>query len=234
MRWVRKFFGSSAYGYRLSLTILSASAGIWAVKLFCLDLLPEAFPGAAKLGQIVESLCANLIAASVFFVIVSLRLEGRSQAILRPYIKKHSDRLVGDATALLTELSRASGVQLNFENVTQQELSSALASINVATTHPNLVMGSLTQRANWIQYFDYQRRRSQGTVRRLLIQARFLEPHHIRLITEIDETSFFRMVELYVNLPSGHFSNLQCVSDTIFEYILAARSLDQYGQAEFS
>jgi hypothetical protein len=216
----------------VALLVGSTSLILWIIKLLVLNRIAEIFPGAAALGDIVESLFGNTIAACLFFLVFSHLPEQRARRRMRPFIQKYSDRIVGDAVSILEEFGRASGMSLDFQTVDEVTLKAALNTVST-TSHPNMVQGVANTPVSWDQYLVHQRGRSRDWIRRLLDQGRFLDADHAAMLADIDANNFFWIIDMY-GMIVARGATLGWLDTPVWEYLLLVRSLEAYNKAELA
>lgn len=217
-------FLKSASGPASALTIISVTLLLF--KMLYLNKFPAIFPGAYELGVIVEAVLASVIASYIFYLIVVHTKEVSDKDTIRPYVTKHSQRLVNNCNDLIDQFSKLARVKLDTKALDSQELEKALSKISPRGQAP-LVFHSGAY-ANWIEYIKYSLERSSDTIRKLFDKIIFLDAELVSILTEIDDCDFIAMMS---HIPSAeHFRNtgLEFLSGSMLRYVQACQKLEAY------
>lgn len=99
------------------------------VKVLVFNRVPALFYGAHELGLIVEPILASIVASYVLYLIVVHLKEQSDKATIRPYIAKHTTRVVGDCQSQLTEISRVTGTEISLANASKELITDAFKKI---------------------------------------------------------------------------------------------------------
>lgn len=209
--------------------VLAAAAAIaLLVKIFVCNKLPEAFEGAYELGIVIEGLLASIIASYIFYLFV-VHLKTRSdQAVLYPYLSKHSNRIVGECVGQLAEISKTSGVTLNLPQLSEESVRLALGKIPPYSQAP-LIIDQAGTYANWFQYFVFHNNRTKDSIRKLFDQLPFLEATHIRLISAIDDCPHFYGLDAVRGFKVRN-PDLSTWASAFYGYCALCRELQSYNQ----
>lgn len=207
---------------------LAASAAILLlVKILVLNRYPEKFFRAYELGVIAEAVLASVVASYVFYLLVVHSKEQADRDILRPYVEKHSKRVVGDCISQLREISKTSGIALDFSRVSEAEVSAAFSKIAPYSQAPLLLSAQSKQHANWFQYLLHHEARSKGSIRKLLDQLPFLDTKLVGIITAIDDCSHFSGMSILVGVQVSN-PDLSVWAKTFHEYCVLCRQLNSH------
>jgi len=207
--------------------LLAAAAVILLLlKVFWLNGYAAPFRGLYDLGLLVEAILASVAASYVFYLIVVHIKEQSDRDVLRPYVEKHSIRVVGDCIAQLQGISKASGVELDLTKLSEARVLDALSAIPPYSQAPLLISAQPMQHANWFQYFAHFEQRSKGSIRKLLDQLRFLEASFVANIADIDDCTHFSLVAFMQARPVGN-PDLSAWAKPFYEYCVLCRRLDE-------
>lgn len=205
---------------------LSASAGLL-LKVLVLNRFPEKFFGAYQLGLIVEAVLASVVASYVFYLLVVHSKETSDRIVLRPYIERHCKRVVGDCLMQLSEVSKASGVPLDLNALTEVDVNSAFSSIAPSSKAPLLLSAQTNQYANWFQYFLHHENRSKGSIRKLLDQLPFLDAKMVSILTAIGDCSHFYIMSVLMNMQASN-PDLSAWAKTFYDYCVMCKQLNSH------
>lgn len=207
---------------------LAISAGfLLLVKILLLNRFPGWFFGAYELGIIVEAVLASVLASYVFYLLVVRVKEESDRDVLRPYLEKHSRRIVGECISQVREISKASGITLDFTTVTASDVKSAFSAIAPYSPAPLVVSAQPLQHANWLQYFEFHNERSKASIRKLFDQLPFLDPVHVSVLTDIDDCAHFAQMRAVSNQQIRN-TDLSVFSGCFHEYCVLCQGLNKH------
>lgn len=208
-------------------TLAAGATAALLVKILLLNRYREQFFGAYELGVITESVLASVVASYVFYLLVVHVKEQSDRDVLRPYVEKHSKRVVGDCLSQINEISKASGVSLNFSTLSEADVSAAFSKIAPYSQAPLILSAQSNQYANWFQYFIHHEARSKGSIRKLLDQLPFLDAILVSILTSIDDCSHFSGMSFLLNVQVSN-PNLSTWAKSFYEYCLLCRQLNSH------
>lgn len=195
-------------------------------KILVLNRFPSLFNGAFELGLITEAILASVIASYLFYIVVIHVKEHSDRAILQPYIEKHATRVIGDCKAQIDSISQASGIPIIFGSLVKSDLSLALSKIAPYSNAPLLIVFP-SQYANWLQYFNHYKKRTTGSIRKLLDQLPYLDAKMVSIITLIDDCTFFAMLPS-LNAHQINNTDLRILAGSFEEYCDTCRDLNAH------
>lgn len=219
-------------GSREANALVTLAISALLLKILLLNRYPPLFRGAYELGVIVESVLASVIASYVFYLIVVHVKEYSDREALRPYVEKHAKALVRICTTQISDVAKASSMTLDFYTLTEADVLAAFSKIDPYSDAPLIISVQTLQRANWFQYFNNHKARSNESARKLFVQLPFLEAKIVSDITAIDDCAHFSTVELLSSITTGN-KDLSAFSSSFFEYCQFCKklylSLAQFG-----
>lgn len=207
--------------------LAAGAAVLLLVKILLLNRLPSIFVGAYDLGVIVEAVLASVVASYVFYLLVVHVKEQSDREVLRPYVEKHTKRVIGDCISQINEISKASAVALDFNTLSETDVFSAFSKIAPYSQAPLLISAQSNQYANWFQYFIHHENRSKGSIRKLLDQLPFLDATHVSSLTAIDDCSHFAGLSFLLNINVNN-PDLTAWAKSFYEYCLLCRELNSH------
>ncbi|WP_247263147.1 MULTISPECIES: hypothetical protein [Pseudomonas] len=205
------------------LAVLATAALLF--KIFVLNRYSAPFFGVYEFGVIVEAVLASVVASYVFYLLVVHVKESSDREILRPYVEKHSKRLIGECLAQVSDIAKKTGVDLDFLNFTKLDVSSAFSNISPYSQAPLIISTQSMQYANWLQYFNEHKSRSDESIRKLLDQLPFLDASLVSIITAIDDCIHFSTLRFLTNIEIRN-EDLSSFSEAFFDYCLLCRQLN--------
>jgi len=193
---------------------------------FFLSQIPEKIPGGNKFGSIFYKICFAFVTSYIFyFVNVHLKKKDDKKN-LSPYLAKKSIFIFGRLKGLIPEISKASGITFNTTYPTREELLEACKRIP-----PNSAAPMLTSPANihltWTQYLNYHRSEVTGAIQKMFALMPHLESKHIKILSDIDECFFFKMLIAFESIPTSN-ADLEYLHDSFFKYTLLIKELESY------
>jgi hypothetical protein len=194
-------------------------------KIFVFNRIPEIVLGAHELGILFDAILTSVVASYIFYLLVVHLKEQSDKGTVRPYIAKHAKRIVGDCEALLSELSKKSGTQVELIT-TKDKIESALKKIAPHSNAP-LMISNLGRNANWPEFFSYRNTRTKESCRKLLDQLPLLDAQLIGLVAAIDDCSFFIQVQMFLGTQFNN-SDMTFFTSSLHGYTDLCAKLDAF------
>ena len=202
------------------------------IKIFIFNRMPEISPGGYEFGVLSDAILTSVVASYIFYLFVVHLKDQKDKITVRPYIEKHAKRIVGDCQAILTEISKKSGIQLDL-NSTENTVDDAFKKINPNSQSP-LLFSDLNRYANWSEFISYRNRRSKSSCKKLLDHLLYLDSKLASLVANIDDCSLFIQVEMFINNMSSN-QDMTFYTSTFHKYIEYSLNLNTYIESkEFS
>jgi len=201
------------------------------VKIFVLNKIAEPFSGAYEAGVVAEAVLASIVASYVFYLLVVHLSQIKDREQIEPFVKKHLTRMVGDAYAVLADISKTSGTQLSLASLTAEDLHNALSKIQVGSESPLLISPQM-RKASWIEFFSYRASRTKTSAQKLLHHVTLISAKRIRLIVDIDDCSYFNQLEQMTGVNIRADSDLTFIGSGQFKYFQLCQELRTLEQME--
>nr|NJM03988.1 hypothetical protein [Desulfobacula sp.] len=209
------------------LNLLAASTiSLLAAKIFYFNNLPEIYKGAHDVGLVVEGLLGSILASYIFYLIVVHVKETKDRNLIYPHIKRWASIIVGTCSSQLSDISKATGVQLNLSNITQNQIVQAMNILNPHNQAP-LIIGFPQNYANWLQYLQYNINRTKSYIAKIMSQMIYIDSELVSLITAIEETTYFYVITQAFQYPMRN-TNMNFVAKNFFEYCQRCLQLKAY------
>jgi len=212
--------------------LLAGSISALLVKVLWLDRYPALFVGAYELGLIIEAVLISIPASYVFYFIVVHLKEVSDRSAIYPYAAKHVSRIVGTCCSQLAEVGNASGCSLALATADKATITAAFENIHPYSDAP-AILSPGNARANWFQYFDYHRRRSQDSIAKVMAQLIYLDARLVALLSAIDDCSHFTQLDIVANVKLNN-TDLTAWASTFAAYCYKCKELDAYREAHLS
>lgn len=200
--------------------------------IICIDFwlknIPELFNGGAKIGEIVEKLCLSYISAFVFYFLVVHIKAQKDKSNIYNYVTKKVYMVIGCCWGLLNELSKAANITLVDKYPTDEELTTICKSINPNSPAPLLLSATSNTYANWVQYFDYYKQRSNGATEKVFLKMPFLDTKLVNILAKIEDCSHFNFLRAIINTMPIRNTDLTSFQKTFSDYIKLIKELEEY------
>lgn len=193
---------------------------------FWLKNIPEFFNGGAKIGDIIYKLCLSYISAFIFYFLVVHIKAQKDKANLYQYVEKKVYMVIGSCWGLITELAKAANITVSDKYPTSDELEIICKNINPKSNAPLLLI-NINRYANWIEYFDHQKQRSNDATEKIFLKMPFLDTKLVNILAKIEDCSQFMMLKHILVMP---FSNTDLTSfqKSLADYFNLVKELEKY------
>jgi Predicted nucleotide-binding protein containing TIR-like domain len=154
----------------------------------------------------------------------------RSDPILAMIYPK-TQNVIGQAEGMLQAMIQETRKQLDPKLITKDELEIVCSSIHPYEQAPLTINLNPITYANWIQYLQYWRVRSQNFTSEILIFSNFLSREHVALLAAIEQCYYFKMLSQIANssVPITN-KNLEILANPMWKYIEAIKNLREYAE----
>lgn len=167
---------------------------IWVVKVLYLNEISTPYAYFSKIGIIIESLCASIVASYIFYLFVIHVKEENDKEIINPYIQQKIKSVINDCKIQLELLSEATSVSLQIETLTEDEIKKAFEMVSLNDNLPippyyefSIGLTSLT----WLQFMNSRRICTSNTISKILTHAIHLDAKLIKCLVDIDDCPHF-------------------------------------------
>ena len=214
---------------RSELLILFVVAFLTLVLIdFLLINIPEVFAGGSKIGQIIYRLCLSYISAFIFYFLVVHVKNQKDKENLYSYIAKKVRMVIGAAKAVAGAMAKEASVELSGDFPTKSELSKICKAVNPKGKAP-MLFGGIGNHANWLQYLDTFKRRSNEATEKVFLKMQFLDSRLVNHLASIEDCTHFAFLSQIQNLPITN-TDLCAFESSILEYFQLVENLDEYYQ----
>jgi len=193
------------------------------VKIMWLNKIQEKFDGAHELGLIVEAVLLSFVASYVFYLVVVQLKEMNDKKVIYPLILKWSNIVVGSCSGQLNEISKASGISLELENITKEMVSEAFKKVDPNGQAPLLLVYPNIY-ANWLQYMIYHEQRTKEYADKVISQMLYVESQFISKVVEVEDCSHFKHVKSIGSGPINN-ANMSFMAGLFYDYCMLCREL---------
>lgn len=197
-------------------------------KIFVLNEKLELFQGMHEAGLVIESILGSIISSYVFYLIAIQLKQNNDRKMVRPHINKWAQNIIRDCKIQIKDISSASGIEADFDNITENKLGDIFLEIN-PTSSCQRHIHKLGPNADWINFFYYYRVQAQTNIQKIFSQIIYIDEGIIPLLNELEENNHFFFIDPaqsdILKTPSGYFSPA-----SFFDYYTKCKNLDSYLQ----
>lgn len=195
--------------------------------------IPEIFKGGYKLGQIIYKLCMSYISAFIFYFLVVHIKQQKDKENLYSYVAQKVNMIIGCAWGLISAVSNASNITLTEKYPSKEELDIICTCINPNANTP-LLLGRLGNYANWMQYFDYQKIRSNDATEKIFKKMPFLETELVNILSKIEDNPHFMILgHIIHNMPYKN-QDITAFQSCLSSYFELIKDLENYADKKLS
>lgn len=200
---------------------------------FILSDIPELFPKASIIGNVVLKLCYSYISALIFYFLV---VHFKRQNEKRNYYKvldRNLNVLLDQGISLSNTLKKISQEEV-FDNMKLEDLKSVLQKIDPNTDFPNFI-DILIGRINWFKYLLFQSQTAQKEIDLIFKNSMLIEAELISLLNELYKCHLFTQIYMFSSGKFGNKSldNFESIFQNYFERLdniqkYKAKEIDKY------
>lgn len=216
----------------LGFLFIGAILTICLIDFWLID-IPERFKGGFKFGQIIYKLSMSYTSAFIFYFLVVHIKQQKDKENLYSYVAKKVYIVIGSAWGLISEISRASNITLAAKYPSKEELDVICKSINPNANAP-LLLGRSGNYANWIQYLDYSKKRSNDATEKIFKKMPFLETELVNVLAKIEDNSHFMVLGHLVNSMPIKNQDITAFQSNISAYFELIKELEKYADKKLA
>jgi hypothetical protein len=171
-------------------------------------------------------LAVSYLPAYLVYLFVDYLPKQRDLSRLSVFIANQTAMVIGDGQYIFTELSKAAN-QMDISVPSAQDFNNICININPNDNAPLLKHFPPPIYANWIEFLQMRKARSERDIDLLLRYMPYLDAEHIRLLTEINGSVLFVMLDSINQHPIKN-NDLSFLSQPLFGYYSLTRELANY------
>jgi hypothetical protein len=201
------------------------------ITIFIIDFwlinIPEIFKGGAILGKIFYKLSFSYVSAFIFYFLVVHLKNQNDKKNLYSYVAQLTIRIIEEAKGMLNKLSESSNITLESNYPSKSELNKICSKINPNNQAP-LLLNRNGEYANWIQFFEYHKIRSNEASNKILSKLQFLDSELVTKLAKIEDCGHFYLVSNLVKILPIKCDNLIILETDLFSYFEMIKDLEYY------
>lgn len=194
---------------------------------------PLYYDGGEKFWQLVDRLCLAYISAYIFYVLVVHIKAEKDKLNLRGYIDNKVIGIIRICWGLIDELTKTTGIKIKDRYPDDTELTCILKKLNPNGKAP-LLLDRLDNYANWVQYLDYCKRRTNDAIQKMFVNMPFLETEFVNHLVSIEDCIHYKVMNhLIFTMPIGN-SDMTAFKSEIKDYFDLISKLQKYSEKKLS
>ena len=197
-----------------------------------LNSIPELVSWGSEFGEVYFKICLSIISSYVFYFIVVHVKSVQDKENIGVFVSGKVRNVIGDYKSQINELKKAANNTSESEYLEKGEIESIFKSINPKSQAP-LLLGGLGNYANWLQYLDYHKSRSQGFIQKVFIKMPFLETELVSLLAKIDDCTHFMVLGHTANRQLNN-TDMEAWASGFYDYALLCKELENYHEKHLS
>lgn len=218
---------------RLNIGLLVSFSCITIVE-FIYDKTPELFIGGAKLGEIISNLSLAFIASYMFYVVVVHFKYIKDKEHLDPYIALKSKQVVGSILELtgtiIWKAQDEKDSEIKYPN--KLELEEITKNVHFKDLAPEAYRRSHQNINTMWDFTNHWKGLCEERLKDILTLSLFLESEHIKLLLNIQESSFYSIINFFEEVElDNEFSS---ISNSLYKLLQSTKKLEEYNDLYFS
>lgn len=197
-----------------------------------LNSTPEIVSWGSEFGEIYFKTCLSIISSYVFYFIVVHVKSVQDKENIGMFVSGKVLNVIGGYKSQIRELKKAANSSSEAEYLEKNEIDEIFRSINPNNQAP-LLIGQVDNHANWLQYLDFHKSRSQGCIQKIFVKMPFLETELVSLLAKIDDCAHFMVVEHTANRQNTN-TDMEPWASTFYDYSLLCKELESYYKKHLS
>lgn len=188
--------------------------------------LRELFEGGVELWNLAYKLSLALIGSYIFYFVVVHSKRQQDRENLLPFLQRQTNLITADARSLIYALKEQSGCEFAGDYPNLDDTKTMCAKISRHDVAPLLIDIAGTK-ANWIQYLQHSRSRTEKALPRIYDTVFFLDSDYLKLLTNVENCRYFTALDHIVGMPLTNGS-LSFLAESLHDYFQHARGLEEY------
>lgn len=205
--------------------LAGVSLALLIFKFLVLNRFAAPAVGLYDLGVLFEAILASVVASYIFYLLVIHVKDTSDKSAVRPYVVKHSQRIVDTCRQQLNSFASATGISLSLESVSLAEITQAFTKVSPSGEAPMIYFPNKT--ATWLEYLEYNMGRSRQSIARVLAQLPFLEAELVAQLASIDDCSHFEHLTLMGSSIPVRNLDLTAWAPSFHKYVQLCKALSR-------
>lgn len=176
----------------LNVLLFLSIISVITIELY-LNNINEIFRGGHILGEVVVNLSLAFIASYIFYLIVVHIKTQKDKEIIHKHIHIKIGAIISDSKILIKEMAKASNYQLTSDYPNEKELFNICSNIRLDSNGP-MVIGKNNVQANWAQYLDFMKRRTEKHIQEIFLFMQYLDTYLISSLYSIQDSYYYKYI----------------------------------------
>ncbi|OGU57029.1 MAG: hypothetical protein A2V66_05555 [Ignavibacteria bacterium RBG_13_36_8] len=194
---------------------------------FYLNNINEIFYGGHILGEVVVNLSLAFIVTYIFyFIVVHIKIQ-KDKEIIHKHVHIKIGIIISDTKIIIKEMAKISHYQLTSEYPNKNELFEICSNIKLDSNGP-MVIGKNNIKANWAQYLDFMKRRTEKHIQDIFIFMQYLDTYLVSSLYSIQDSFYLKYIGF---ISSGMISSntiLSGIHDQLKDFFDDVNKLEVY------
>lgn len=187
---------------------------------------PSVLSWDTKLGALVIQLMSAIIASSIFYIFEVYAPKQKEIFTITPILRTKALRIIGDGRSISNAMGKIGGIEVVDRFLSDEEVDLLCKQISPKGEAP-LVIGNERRTANWVEYFDYHKKRTLEIVQVIFSRLRTSDADLVKILLEIEGCSFYYTIEIFKNFEFKNES-METWSSNLKQYFVILNDLQSY------
>ena len=191
-----------------------------------LNSIPEVVSWGSKFGEVYFKICLSIISSYVFYFIVVHIKTVQDKENIGQFVSGKVRNVIGNYKSQIGELKKAANNSSKEVFLEKKDIEAIFLSINPQGQAP-LLIGGPGNYAKWLQYMDYHKSRTQGSIQKVFVKIPFLDSKLVALLAKIDDCTHFMVIDHSANRRVSN-TDMSAWASSFYDYGLLCKELENY------
>lgn len=207
----------------LNIAIIISCISIVVIDFYLKD-IEEIVSWGSEFGNIYYRVCLSMIASYVFYFIVIHLKSIKDKENVNKFISFKVSNILSTYNTQINEIKKLSNNIDEKKYFKLEELEKLFKNINPNAQAP-LILG--TKYATWMQYFQYNNKRTQKNINKIFVQMPFLDSELVDILAHIEDNHHFDIIDLISSLQFNNKS-MESFASSFDRYANLCQKLEVY------
>lgn len=207
----------------LNIAIIISFISIIVIDFYLKD-IEEIVSWGSEFGNIYYRVCLSMIASYVFYFIVIHLKSMKDKENVNKFISFKVSNILSTYNTQINEIKKLSNNIDEKKYFKLEELEKLFKNINPNAQAP-LILG--TKYATWMQYFQYNNKRTQKNINKIFVQMPFLDSELVDILAHIEDNHHFDIIDLISSLQFNNKS-MESFASSFDRYANLCQKLEVY------
>lgn len=207
----------------LNIAMIISFISIIVIDFYLKD-IEEIVSWGSEFGNIYYRVCLSMIASYVFYFIVIHLKSIKDKENVNKFISFKVSNILSTYNTQINEIKKLSNNIDEKKYFKLEELEKLFKNINPNAQAP-LILG--TKYATWMQYFQYNNKRTQKNINKIFVQMPFLDSELVDILAHIEDNHHFDIIDLISSLQFNNKS-MESFASSFDRYANLCQKLEVY------